>query len=134
MDKNIIAYCGLYCSDCFGYRGVIADLARDLREESGRSNFDRFAETLPFKEFQQYKESDTILGAMVRFQCKKACRGGGGPSFCNIRKCCLENGFEGCWECDDFEICNKLGERYLVNVKKIKKLGVDGFLAKNHQK
>ena len=31
-DKNLTAYCGLYCGDCFNYKGEIADLARDLRK------------------------------------------------------------------------------------------------------
>ena len=33
-DKNLIAYCGLYCEDCPIHRGKIADLARDLRKIS----------------------------------------------------------------------------------------------------
>jgi len=37
-NKNLLAYCGLYCGDCFAYKGKIAkgkiaDLARDLRKE-----------------------------------------------------------------------------------------------------
>ena len=31
-DRNIIAYCGLHCGDCFAHKGKIADLARDLRK------------------------------------------------------------------------------------------------------
>ena len=27
-NKNLIAYCGLYCGDCLFYKGEIADLAR----------------------------------------------------------------------------------------------------------
>lgn len=33
QNKNPMAYCGLCCLDCFGYKGKIADLARDLRKE-----------------------------------------------------------------------------------------------------
>ena len=32
QDKNLVAYCGLYCGDCPMYKGKIADLARDLRK------------------------------------------------------------------------------------------------------
>ena len=32
QDKNLVAYCGLYCGDCPIYKGKIADLARDLRK------------------------------------------------------------------------------------------------------
>jgi hypothetical protein len=31
-DEHLITYCDLYCGDCFGHKGTIADLARDLRK------------------------------------------------------------------------------------------------------
>jgi len=31
--ENLIGYCGLYCGDCFNYKGEIADLSRDLRKK-----------------------------------------------------------------------------------------------------
>lgn len=135
MDEDLVAYCGLYCSDCFGYKGTVADLARDLRKELRQSKFDRFAEAMPFKEFQHYKESYEVLGAMVRFRCKKACRGGGGPPFCNIRKCCLKNGLEGCWKCDQIENCDKLKflepvhkDAHIKNLKNIRKVGTKEWI------
>lgn len=30
------------------------------------------------------------------------CGRGGGPSVCFARNCCLEHGFDGCWQCDSF--------------------------------
>jgi len=30
MNKDLIAYCGLYCEDCFGYQGRIADMLKNL--------------------------------------------------------------------------------------------------------
>ncbi len=32
-SKKLVAYCGLYCGDCFGYKGKITELAKDLRNE-----------------------------------------------------------------------------------------------------
>jgi len=31
--RSLIAYFGLYCRDCFSYRGEIADSARNLRKK-----------------------------------------------------------------------------------------------------
>ena len=45
-DRNLIAYCGLYCGDCFAHKGTVADLARDLRKELRLSKFDKTAESL----------------------------------------------------------------------------------------
>ena len=46
-EKNAIAYCGLYCGNCFAHTGAIADLARDLRKELRQSRFDIMAEPFP---------------------------------------------------------------------------------------
>jgi len=134
-NKKLIAYCGLYCGDCFGYKGKIANLARDLRKELRQAKFDKVAKEIPFKEFKHYKEGYVVMGAMVRLRCKKACRGGGGNPFCTIRKCCQRKGYKGCWECQEFESCKKLSllkpihaNAHIKNLIKIKKLGIDKFL------
>ena len=138
-NKNLIAYCGLYCGDCFAYKGKVADLARDLRKELRDVKFDRTAESLSslsfFEVFKNYKQCYDVLGAMVKFRCKRACKGEGGPPFCKIRKCCQKKGIEGCWECDEFETCNKLdflkanhGDAHIKNLRKIKRAGLDDFI------
>ena len=138
-EKELVAYCGLYCGDCFMYKGKIADLARDLRKELRQAKFNKQAESMStvsfFKSFKDYRQCYDVLGAMVRFRCKNACRGGGGPPYCKIRKCCLKKEIEGCWQCDEFETCGKLdflkpvhGDAHLKNLRKIKKQGMDKFL------
>ena len=138
-EKDLVTYCGLYCGDCFGYKGKIADLARDLRKELRQAKFDREAEALSaspfFAVFKNYPQCYEVLGALVKFRCKNTCRGGGGPPFCKIRKCCQEKGTDGCWQCDELETCNKLdtlkpfhGDAHLKNLKMIKKQGIDGFI------
>lgn len=138
-EKELVAYCGLYCGDCFIYKGKIADLARDLRKELRQAKFDRQAESMStvsfFKSFKDYQQCYDVLGAMVRFRCKNACRGGGGPPFCKVRKCCQKKEIEGCWQCDEFETCEKLdflnsvhGDAHLKNLRKLKKQGVNAFI------
>lgn len=57
--RELIAYCGLFCGDCFSHEGKIADLARDLRKELRHSRFDKTAESISslsfFKVFEHYK-------------------------------------------------------------------------------
>lgn len=138
-DKNLIAYCGLYCGDCPIHRGKIADLARDLRKELRQSRFDKTAEALSgisfFEVFNNYPQCYEVLGAMVKLRCRKICQDGGGPPFCKIRKCCQKKGIEGCWECDEFKTCEKLdflkpghGDAHLRNLRKINKQGIEEFL------
>ncbi len=137
--EQLIGYCGLYCGDCFVHSGVIADLSRDLRKELRSARFDRTAEALAevpmFRVFGSYSECYEVLGAMVKFRCKRACRGGGGNPYCKIRKCCQRKGYTGCWECSDFEGCAKLEELSAVhgaagvrNLRRIRRSGVKSFV------
>ncbi len=142
MIKNktdLIAYCGLYCGECFNYTGTIADLARDLRKELRDYRFEKTADALSkisfFKEFEDYETCYKVLGAMVKLRCRKSCRDGGGNPYCKIRSCCVKKGYEGCWECDDFLTCEKLvflkanhGDAHRQNMKIIKKKGKGEFL------
>jgi hypothetical protein len=138
-DKDLIAYCGLYCGDCSGYQGKIADLARDLRKELRRSKFDRTAQAMSeapfFAAYKNYPQCYEVLGTMVKFRCKRSCRGGGGPPFCKMRNCCQKKGIDGCWQCDEFETCQKLdflkavhGDAHIKNLKILNKAGVDSFI------
>ncbi|GAB6273767.1 MAG: DUF3795 domain-containing protein [Peptococcaceae bacterium] len=139
MDgKELIAYCGLYCGDCFNYKGEIADLARDLRKKLREAKFDRVSPGLAkfFKEFADYERCYEVLGAMVRLRCKRTCRAGGGPPACKIRSCCQRKNIQGCWECEEFRTCAKLDflkpvheTAHLKNLDKLKKQGTDSFLA-----
>ncbi len=138
-ETSLITYCGLYCGDCHGYTGTIPDLARDLRKELRRTRYDKFAETISKQPFggalRNYKECYEALGMMVKFRCKKGCRNGGGPPFCKIRKCCQKKEIDGCWECEDFEDCDRLrflnpvhGDAHIKNLQIIKKKGENAFL------
>ena len=139
-NANLVAYCGLYCGECHGYTGKIADLARDLRNELRQAKFARMAAALaemPF--YAVYKDYDKcyeVLGTMVKMRCKRTCRDGGGPPFCKMRKCCQKKDIRGCWECDEFETCVHLdflkpmhGDAHIKNLRILSKKGVDAFLA-----
>ena len=137
VDK--IAPCGLYCGDCFAHQGQIADLARDLRKELRAAKFDIFAEELSkvgiFRDYQHYPEAYKVLGAMVKFRCKRGCRGGGGNPWCAAKKCNEKKETRGCWECGEFETCKKLtfledthGDAHIRNLRKISKKGEEAFI------
>ena len=136
---DLVAYCGLYCGDCHGHTGKVADLARDLRKELRQSRYDKFAAFLshyPFAQaFTHYAECYEVLCQMVKFRCRVGCRGGGGSPFCKIRKCCQKRGLNGCWECVEFKACGELdflspvhGDAHLRNLRAIKKKGVEEFV------
>ena len=88
-----------------------------------------------FEGMKDYSKCYEVLGMMVKFRCKQGCRNGGGPPFCKMRKCCEKNDYQGCWECGDFETCEKLDflkpvhdDAHIKNLRRLKKRGIEGFL------
>ena len=136
-SKALIGYCGLYCGDCPAYKREIPDLARDLRKKLRESRVDRAAPFLAkvHKGYKKYEQFNEVLGLLTQMRCKKVCRERVRAPACEIRKCCLEKSFQGCWECEEFESCKKSdwlkpvhGDAHLKNMKRLKKVGMNGFL------
>ncbi len=137
-DRNLVAYCGLFCGDCYRYKGKVAGLARDLRKELRQEKFNNTAEKMSenafFAVFKDYRKCYEVLGEIVKLRCKRTCQGGG-PPVCKIRECCRMKNIEGCWQCDESETCQKLDflkpfheDAYLKNLKILKNAGIDSFI------
>ena len=137
--KDLTAYCGLYCGDCIRFRSMAAVLSIDLLEELDRTRFGEYAKVKSHvnPELEYYDEAVKVLETIVSLQCSRPCRiGGGCPTFsCEIMKCCLEKGLEGCWQCNEFENCDKFdflkcyhGDNPVRNLRAIRESGPDGWL------
>jgi hypothetical protein len=88
-----------------------------------------------FKSFTKYPECYEVLGAMVKMRCGRTCKNGGGNPGCKIRQCSRKKGYNGCWECIEFESCVKLaylegnhGKAHIKNLRNIKRKGIEEFL------
>ena len=148
-DKNgekseLVSYCGVFCPDCPLYAGKVSDLARDLRKELRRVQYDKFAKYISKfpagKELKQFKEFYAILGTLMKFRCQKGCRLGGGTDNCQIRQCNQNQDFQGCWQCTKYEFCSKLdilkslhGDKHRKNLEIISKKGIDELLKKDER-
>jgi len=117
-NANLVAYCGLYCPKC--YKMVVSDAAEFLKNALENTHICGSKHDPP----TQFKDE---LNNLVLLRCPKLCKGGGNPN-CIIRKCCIEKNLAGCWDCNDFQTCKNLNEQFINNIKKIKKLGIDGFI------
>jgi hypothetical protein len=58
--------------------------------------------------FRSHFLNPEVLGAMVKFRCRRGCRAGGGNPQCKIRNCVRKREIAGCWECGEFKECKKL--------------------------
>jgi hypothetical protein len=143
-ERDLTAYCGLYCGDCIRYQSRSCDLAKQLLKELGRQQFSEYAKlkSTNRKEFEHYDLIVSGLKAISELKCELPCRlgGDGCEGSCEIIKCIKDNTFEGCWECDSFEKCKKLdflkpfhGNAPINNLRKIKELGI-GKWAKHREK
>ena len=142
--KDLTAYCGLYCGDCIRYKCKASDLANELLREIDKHHFIEYANVkrIHIKEFENFESLVALLKAISGINCETPCRlgGNGCGGKCEIIKCVKTNKFKGCWECNDFERCDKFdflqpfhGDATLKNLRKIKELGIDDW-AKNREK
>ena len=148
-EIELIGYCGLYCGDCIRYRSRASDLAKELLCELHNTEFSKYAaiksssvnQLDAVKKFEHYGECCEVLEAMVVLQCSSPCRiGRGCATFsCGILACCREKGFDGCWQCDDFEGCHRFeslraihGDSPRQNLRTINKFGLDKWVEHRH--
>ena len=136
LEAELTAYCGLYCGDCIRYRSKAVDLARDLLSELQAVRFDKYAQvkSAAVKELEHYDECTQVLDAIVKLGCDTPCKAGGdgcsGP--CEIKNCVQMKKLQGCWECGEFERCEKFeffkpihGNTTRGNLRKIKEYGLN---------
>ncbi len=137
-NRELLAYCGLYCGDCAGYSGEIADAAQKLKDTTKRYKFHHTAKHLFPDKLRDYGELEKMVSFMTELRCPKICRKIE-PNYvkCEISKCCREKGYYACHECDTFEACDKLktlsglhGDSHIKNLRAIRKMGIDDWIEK----
>jgi len=134
--KELLAYCGLYCGDCGGYAGEIAESATKLRDVLKKYKFERTAKHLFPEKLKEYDRLYEMLEFVAGLKCDKPCRERAeGSTACEIRQCCMERGYYACYECDDFEVCEKLEsmkglhrDSCVKNLKAIKEIGLEKWI------
>jgi hypothetical protein len=136
-DRRLLAYCGLYCGDCAGYSGAIADAAGDLIRILERYEFRRTAKCLFAEQISDYEGFHESLAFIAELRCPKICRNRrDDETDCEIRACCINKGLYACHECADFEVCSRLkghealhGDACVRNLKAIKDMGLEAWIA-----
>jgi hypothetical protein len=131
---GLVAFCGLYCGDCAGYSGDIAEGAKAMIEVLERYKFDRTAPQLFADELGDYGEWFEKLQFMAGLKCDAVCKQRDGS--CEIAKCCLDKGYFACHECGSFEDCEVLkkheglhGDSHIRNLRAMCDIGPEAWIA-----
>jgi hypothetical protein len=139
-NKELLAYCGLYCGDCLGHTGVIAEATAALKAVLDRYRFERTAKAVFPGQLADYDKLYRALEFMTTLRCPAICRQAtreGDTSSCEVKNCCLDKGFYACYECDDYETCEALlslhgglhADSCLKNLQAIRDAGLEAWLA-----
>jgi hypothetical protein len=134
--RTLLAYCGLYCGDCMGYTGVIADAAERFKAVLEQYRFGKTAGAMFQEELAGYDNLVEMVGFMTGLRCPAACRLRTDHMSCSAKNCCIDKGYFACYECDEFETCEKLRavhvgiheEACTLNLKAIREIGLDAWL------
>jgi hypothetical protein len=143
-ERDLTAYCGLYCGDCIRYQSRASELADELLKEIEKTKFTEYAKIKQAhkKELEDFGTFVSLLKAISEIKCEIRCRlgDGGCGGKCEIIECVNSKGLEGCWDCVEFERCDKFdflkpyhADAPLKNVRKIKELGIENW-AKSREK
>ncbi|UCG92708.1 MAG: DUF3795 domain-containing protein [candidate division WOR-3 bacterium] len=135
-NKKLLAYCGLYCSDCAGYSGEIVEAAKIFKNKLTKYKFERTAKYLFSKPLKDYNKFIKMLDFISDLKCSTICRDRKEEeTTCTIRKCCIEKEYYACHECSDFEKCDKLQtmvglhrDSCVKNLRAIKEMGVEKWI------
>lgn len=136
-DKDLTTHCGIYCGDCPRYQARFSDMCADLLQEFEKSHFSELAKIIATKndKFEEYDDMLSLLKTISALKCEAPCRlGGGRGSSCEVIVCNKNRCIEGCWDCDDFEKCNKLdflkpfcADAPIKNLRTVKKYGMENW-------
>jgi len=132
----------LCCGDCIPFNQGLSETAKKLKERLQEVQFDKYTE-LKVKEnpvLNDYETFVRVLSALTELRCTKTCRENGGKPDCKIRDCARDKGLKGCWECSNFETCERLeplsvyhGDTPKHNLRLIKEYGIENWADKRRR-
>jgi hypothetical protein len=128
-EKELIAYCGIYCRLCDYYTGKIREAAGQLLSlVKKHKELKLFAEVEKAYNFEEFVKGLKWINERLT-PCVGGCRGGGGWTECPMRKCCIERGFDFCYECPDFP-CQTIQKypRLVENLRELRRIGVEEWI------
>ncbi len=136
-EAELVTYCGIYCGDCLGYTGVIAEAADEFLDVLDKYKFYMTAKNVFPGKLGNYDRLIDMLMFMAELKCHKTCRERTeDEASCVVRNCCKTRGLYACHECSEFEHCMTLTSvlgglnlgACLLNLREMKDMGLEAWL------
>jgi hypothetical protein len=108
--RNYTAYCGLYCSDCNRSKSDLFELVAKLEQWLAVLKFEQYAAykaSTNAPQFAEYPAFLRVLNAIKELACV-TCTNKVDSAGCQVRKCVLDKGIAGCWDCTSSASCDLL--------------------------
>lgn len=99
-----------------------------------------------FDVFKKLPEFMNVLNHIISLQCKTTCQEAGGCSIggnlheCKALECIRSKKYDGCWQCSEFESCDKLtflknGYGYVIaeNLRTVKEKGIEAVESRGNK-
>lgn len=141
-NRTLTAYCGLYCGDCIPSNKRLFQLVNELDNLLSSIGFQNYAEFKCARSdvFENYDSFINVLCEIKKLECSPQCYEGpnsqlGCGRSCIIRKCVLDRGLNGCWDCSEHRACSKLIEHKEFhpgledNLESINKYGINDWIS-----
>lgn len=129
---NLVAPCGDYCGGCGQYNGLISETAKQMKEFADLYGF-AFRSRGKF-DFEQFLKG---LGWFIENARCPVCLQGGGPPWCEVKKCSSEKELRICFECEEFP-CSEFKEYAdsdtMNRYKRFEEVGFDEWVQEQIQK
>jgi hypothetical protein len=139
-QRNKTTFCGISCNDCIPGNKELFSTIRKLEKILKNIGFEKYASFKAQKSniFNEYNIFDQVLNEIRRLECSGSCYEGpeselGCNSNCEIRKCVLEKDLDGCWDCEQSNVCEKLSDMkkfhpsITQNLEAIKEHGIENW-------
>ncbi len=168
MEDKYVCPCGLTCCDCLFYNKEFFAAAGAMKRLIDEYRFDVFfamlsksevsahiashlkRERIQFEEmcrvFERMPDFVKVLEGIIAIQCEHTCKEkngcsiGGSTHRCEALECVNSKGIEGCWQCAEYRLCDKLafqrrsyGKTVTENLARLEKEGPDSLRPRGNQ-
>lgn len=130
FEKDLVAYCGIYCRKCDYYTNSMANAAKALLSYVEKHG--ELKDIVNTSKSCDYEEFLKGLKWLAKAEPCMGCRTGEGWPDCPIRKCILNKELNYCFECKEFPSCEVLkvsqAELQVKMLSDIKKKGIEKYI------